>query len=144
MNQTKLNFWLGLFYAGYQNAYMSVIPLFAGNWNERIELVLPNVGRLCLYQGFVDDDSGSQIPNFKVFYSFTSDMKTRTRIQSEPELSMAIDLIYTTKRYFESAKSEQKKPDLIIDTVMKNAKLMEKMHANLMAHKKSRIFDVYR
>ena len=143
MNQDNLIFWLDLFRAGYKNAYMSVIDLsFLNNsWTTRIEIVLPNVGRLCLYQGFTEIDSGAQIPKYKAFYSFASNMNFRTAINSEYALGKAVKLVYETKKYIESAKGAEKNPDMIIDAVARNTNLMHKTYEKIAARKKNGFID---
>lgn len=140
MNQRQLKFWLGLFDAGYKNAYMSVIDLKRSDWTTRIELVLPNVGLLHLYQGFDENDNGEQIPKFKVFYAFASNMNIRTAVQNSSELSMAVNLVYKARRYFESDVFAKKDYDLIKDTAERNEKFVQKMHAKLLARQKNRIY----
>ena len=143
MNQDNLIFWLGLFRAGYKNAYMSVMDLsFLNNsWTTRIEIVLANVGRLCLYQGFVETDSGAQIPKYKVFYSFASNMNYRTAIKLPDAWSKAVRLVYDTKKYLEASKDVQKNSDMIIDTVTRNTNMMHKTYEKIAARKKNGFID---
>ena len=102
-HEMEINFLLDLFDAGYHNAYVSTINFFSvhNNFYHRIEIVLPNVGRLYLYQSF-DETLDEQIPHFDVFYTNAAHPNIRTKIQSRAFAERAVRIIYKAKSYFES------------------------------------------
>ena len=94
---------LDLFEVGYKNAYVSVMDLYSRN-NEplvRIETILPNVGRLCLYQTF-DEKLDEQIPEFKVFCSCATAPRVIKKIKNANLLHRAVHIIYMCRDYFAS------------------------------------------
>ena len=122
---------LDLFDAGYKNAYVSVIN-FSSNQNNdycRIEIFLPNVGRLCLYQTFVDV-LDVQIPRIDVFYFTVANQNQRTKIINRDLLKRATYIVYKTKRYFENHQKYEMSDDEVIKRSFANQKLIRKQTEN--------------
>ena len=103
-NQIELNLLLDLFEAGYQNAFVSSMDLFNDHnlHLTRIEIILQNVGRLCLYQDFTELVDGEQVPRFTVFYYDAAHTNIRTKIKDKQLLKTAVNIVYKTKKYIES------------------------------------------
>ncbi len=98
---TKLDVLLDLFEAGYRNAYVSIMDFSSSQNNPyvRIEMVLPNVGRLCLYQTF-REAFDVQIPDITVFYSCADKPNIRNRVINPDLLKRSANIIYKTRNYF--------------------------------------------
>ncbi len=103
-SQIELEFLLNLLDAGCKNAYISSIDLFNdhGSHLTRIEMILQNVGRLCLYQDFTELVDGEQVPRFTVFYYDAAHTNIRTKIKDKQLLKTAVNIVYKTKKYIES------------------------------------------
>ena len=120
---------LDLFDAGYKNAYVSVID-FSSNQNNdycRVEIFLPNVGRLCLYQTFVDV-LDVQIPHIDIFYFTIANPNQRTKIINQDLLKRAAGIIYKTKRYFENHNECELSDNEVIKRSFVNQKLVRKQN----------------
>lgn len=98
---TKINVLLDLFEAGYKNAYVSVMDFYSqqNNLYTRIEMVLPNVGRLCLYQTFCEV-LDTQMPHITVFYSSADKPNISNRIDNADLLKRSMNIIYSARKYF--------------------------------------------
>ncbi len=99
---TKLNVLLDLFEAGYRNAYVSIMDFNSPQNNSyvRIEMILPNVGRLCLYQTFCEV-LDVQIPHITILYSSADEPKIRNRISNADLLKRSVNIIYSARQYFD-------------------------------------------
>lgn len=118
---------LDLFDAGYKNAYVSVMN-FSSNQNNdycRIEIFLPNVGRLCLYQTFVDV-LDVQIPHIDIFYWTFANPNQRTKIINRDLLKRATCIVYKIKRYFENHDEYKMSENEVIKRAFVNQKLIRK------------------
>lgn len=133
-SQFELDFLLGLFEVGYQNAYVSSMDLCDGNGSHltRIEMVLQNVGRLCLYQDFKELDGGEQVPNFTVFYYCATNPNVRTKIINRKSLIRAINIVYKTKRFMENNPQNTIKDDGLFNRSQKNKELALKLYEKQM------------
>jgi hypothetical protein len=125
--QTKVL--LDLFNAGYKNAYMSSMYFVSKQNNDynRIEIFLPNVGRLCLYQTFCDV-LDAQIPNMTVFYSSVAAPNITTKITNPDLLNRAIHIIYNARDYFEAHPEHTVTNDSLLKRMQLNEKLFQKRY----------------
>ena len=130
--QYKSSCLLDLFQAGYKNAYVSVIDLYS-RYNRplvRIEMIVPNVGSLRLYQTFVEIDE--QIPDFKVFYTSADKPFVRTMIKKPVLLNRAIRIIYGCKKYFETHPDTEKPDSQILSIIKSNKRLVDKKYKQIL------------
>ncbi len=131
-NDTEINFLLGLFQAGYKNAYVSLMnfqtPL--NNSYHRINMVLPNVGRLCLYQTFVEV-LDEQIPHTDIFYSDALNPNIITKIHNKDLVYRAANIIYTTEKYFEQHPEHIVTDDNFTEIIKRNQKLFQKQQEKM-------------
>ena len=135
-SQIKLDFLLDLFDAEYTKSYVSVIELFNDHGSNltRIEVILQNVGRLCLYQNFIELDGGEQVPYFTVFYSDSIHKNIRTKITSVNSLNYAIKVVYKSKKYMENNPSGRiVSSDDLIKRTKKNKELADKLYKKQLA-----------
>lgn len=127
MDEIKLSFLLDLFDAGFNRAYFSVAE-FTSNFNTvymRMEMIVPNVGRLCLYQTFDENDSGEQIPTVKIFYTSATQNNIKTLIKSPEFVRKASLIIYKTKRFCENNPQYKIDSDKELETIIeRNKKLL--------------------
>lgn len=131
MDNQKLDFLLDLFAANYTHAYLSVMEFKSVKNNDynRIELIVANVGRLCMYQKFEETEFDDQRPVFKVFYSSAIDNNQRTLIQSPKLLSKAINIIYKCKKYYEqNPQIKMLNNDSVLRAINNNEKLLIKSY----------------
>ena len=126
MDDTKLSFLLDLFYSGYKNAYVSVMFFLSEAHKDcqRIEIFLPNVGCLLLYQYF-DDASDEQIPKIDVFYIGPGISDSQIQITNIALLNRAVKIIYTTKRFFETHPEYSVSDSNLINRIQKNRKFLK-------------------
>lgn len=128
----KLSFLLDLFNSGHDNMYMSHIELTTNDNQSvnRIEVILPNVGRLCLYQRFIENADGEQLPDFCVFYTYATSPNVRTKIKNHEILSKAVRVIYDCKKYCEQHPESKigRINNFIINTIIRNQKLAQKLY----------------
>ena len=139
MNEIKLSFLLDLFNAGFNRAYFSVAA-FTSEFNTpyvRMEMIVPNVGRLCLYQTFIENDSGEQIPTAKVFYTSATQNNIRSLIKSPALVRKATLIIYKTKRFCENNPQYKIGSDKELEKIVaRNKKLLTKQYEKAVLRKK--------
>lgn len=139
MDEIKLSFLLDLFNAGFERAYFSVAE-FTSEFNTqytRMEMIVPNVGRLCLYQTFIENDSGEQIPTAKVFYTSATQNNIRTLIKSPKLIRKAALIIYKTKRFCENNPQYRISSDKELEKIVeRNKKLLTKQYEKAIGRKK--------
>ena len=126
----KTGFMLDLFNVGYKNAYVSVMNFYShrNNFYHRIEIFLPNVGRLCLYQIF-DESSDEQIPHIDIFYTSATEPNIRTKMQGGALFECAARIIYKTKEYFETHPEHIVQNGDLLKKLKNNEKIMRKQYA---------------
>lgn len=129
MNNIKLSMFLDLINAGYENAYVSIIDFRSQRNNQynRIEIFLPNVGRLCLYQNFIDVYD-VQIPQIKIFYTVSSNPNIITRITNPEILNRASHIIYNCKKYFDAHPEYAGDEKILRQRIQINEKIAEKQY----------------
>ena len=139
MDEIKLSFLLDLFNAGFECAYFSVAE-FTSEFNTpyvRMEMIVPNVGRLCLYQTFIENDSGEQIPTAKVFYTSATQNNIRSLIKSPALVRKAALIIYKTKRFCENNPQYKIGSDKELEKIVaRNKKLLTKQYEKAVLRKK--------
>ena len=138
-SQIELDLLLDLFEAGYKNAYVSSMDLFNGHGSHltRLEIVLQNVGRICLFQNFIELDGGEQVPNFTVFYNDAVHPNIRTKITDRQSLGKSVTIAYKTKKYMETAPENLVRSDNdLFERTKKNSELAIKLYER---HIKKRI-----
>lgn len=131
----KTDFLLSLFDVGYKNAYFSTMD-FVSNQNNnynRIELVLPNVGRLCLYQTFIDV-LDEQVPHFDIFYYDDVSPNIRTKITDIYLSQRATRIIYKAKKFFESNPGYIRTSDDLIKVIKSNQNMLYKQYKKQIEH----------
>lgn len=129
----KQELFLDLLNAGYKNALATIIDFNFGK--TRIEIDVPNVGSLRVYQSFSEIDD-VQIPIFAVFYTLANKPNIQTKITDNDLKSRAINIVYKCKKYFESH------PEHIVDNeknlinrTRKNKQMMQKLYNDNMKHR---------
>lgn len=129
MDYAKLDFLLDLFCAGYKNAYVSVMDIVSEHniSYTRIELFLPNVGRLCLHQSF-DESLDEQIPCYKVFCSNAIMPTKEIQIQNPEFLKRAAWVVYKAKEFFETHPEYMVTDENLMQRIESNQKLLKKQH----------------
>ena len=139
MNEIKLSFLLDLFNAGFNRAYFSVAE-FTSEFNTpyvRMEMIVPNVGRLCLYQTFVENYLGEQIPTAKIFYTSATQNNIRSLIKSPALVRKAALIIYKTKRFCENNPQYKIGSDKELEKIVaRNKKLLTKQYEKAVLRKK--------
>ena len=128
----KAYFLLGLFKAGYKKSYLSCMDFISYKKDNytRIEMVLPNVGELRLYQRFIELPDGEQIPDIKVYYtSADTEKNLRTLITDKDLSSSAINMIYKYKKYCEEhPESKVSDNSIILKKILQNKQLALKVY----------------
>ena len=139
--QTKIL--LDLFNAGYKNAYVSSMYFTSKQNNDyhRIEIFLPNVGCLCLYQTF-RDILDEQIPHMTVFYSSAATPNIITKIKNPDLLNRAIRIIYNARDYFEAHPEYMGSNDGLLKRVQSNQKLFQKRY-NFLSKKHTGVLQIF-
>lgn len=140
MEKIKLSFLLDLFNTSYRKAYFSVAE-FNSQRNVpyvRMEMIIPELGRLCLYQTFIENDGGEQIPSFKVYYYSADNKNLRTLIIHPDLLKKALGIIYKTKKFCEDNPWFQIESDKdLVERDLKNKKYLKKIYEqNLQKNKR--------
>jgi hypothetical protein len=133
-HNAKVELFLDLLHAGLKRAYFAVMDTSDKDNKpiQRMEIFLQNVGSLCLYQSFEEQDD-IQIPKIKVFYSLANEPNAQTEIENIELKLRAIHIVYNTKKYF-----EQKPEHTIIDEqdlikkVRHNEQMAKKNYARYM------------
>ena len=125
----KICFLLDLFDAGYDKAYVSVVDFVSvrGVCYHRIEMILPNVGRLCLYRKFVEF-LDEQIPHIDVFYSIANTPYLKTKIKNTDLLKRATQIICKANKFFENHPEHFVNNDSLIKRIQNNQKMLQKYH----------------
>ena len=116
---------------GYKNAFVSSMDLFNDHnlHLTRIEIILQNVGRLCLYQDFTELVDGEQVPRFTVFYYDNAHKNIRTKITDKQSLKTAVNIVYKTKSFIENdTKNEIIFEHDLIERAKKNGVLAKKLY----------------
>lgn len=126
-HDNKISFLLDLFNAGYKHAYLSVMNcLSEQNYDYyRIEIVLPNVGRLCLHQSF-KDILDEQIPYVEVFCSSADETIINEKIENMDLLKRATKIVYTARDYFERHPEYIVADKNLMKTIKGNQELLQK------------------
>ncbi len=126
MNNEQLSLFLDLVNAGYKNALVSVVDLNLGE--TRIEIILQNVGTLCVNQSF-SEINDEQRPKFEVLYTIASHPKVLMKIENPNFMHRAINIAYDCKKYFESHPEHiaNKETDLI-KRIRKNQNTVHKIY----------------
>ena len=126
MNNEQLSLFLDLINAGYKNALVSVVDLNLGE--TRIEIILQNVGTLCVNQSF-SEINDEQRPKFEVLYTIASHPKVLMKIENPNFMHRAINIAYDCKKYFESHPENivNKETDLI-KRIRKNQNTVHKIY----------------
>ena len=131
MEKIKLSFLLDLFNTSYNKAYFSVAE-FNSQRNVsyvRMEMIIPELGRLCLYQTFAENYDGEQIPYFKVYYYSADNKNLRTSIIYDDLLKKAVGIIYKTKKFCEDNPWFQIESDKdLSERNSKNKKYLKKIY----------------
>jgi hypothetical protein len=124
---TKICFLLDLFDAEYNKAYVSVVDFVSVRdiYYHRIEMILPNVGRLCLYQKFVDF-LDEQIPYIDVFYSIANTPNLNKKIKNTDLLKRATQIIFKANKFFENHPEYLVNNDSLIKRIRNNQKMLQK------------------
>ena len=141
---TKLNFLLDLLDANHDYAYVSVVE-FKSLYNDfynRIEIIVPKIGRLCLYQNFIETPNDEQIPRFKVFYSSIDDKNHIKCIKSPVLLAKAVRIIYGIKKFCEqNPQFRITNEKSLIKKIEKNKKTFEKIYMDNIQERRHNWFD---
>ena len=126
MNNEQLSLFLDLINAGYKNALVSVVDLNLGE--TRIEIILQNVGTLCVNQSF-SEINDEQRPKFEVLYTIASHPKVLMNIENPNFMHRAVHIAYDCKKYFESHPEHivNKETDLI-KRIRKNQNTVHKIY----------------
>ena len=126
MNNEQLSLFLDLINAGYKNALVSVVDLNLGE--TRIEIILQNVGTLCVNQSF-SEINDEQRPKFEVLYTIASHPKVLMKIENPNFMHRAVHIAYDCKKYFESHPEHivNKETDLI-KRIRKNQNTVHKIY----------------
>ena len=95
----------------------------------RIEMFVPNVGGLRLYQTFMEIDE--QVPVFKVFYTSADKPLVRTMIKKPILLNRAIKIIYGFKKYCEDQPNADVLDTQMLDIIKSNKKLADKKYTQI-------------
>ena len=129
--KTDLDFLLDLFDAGYEKAYVSVVDFVSVQdiYYHRIEMILPNVGRLCLYQKFVDF-MDEQIPHIDVFYSIANMPNLNKKIKNVDLLKRAVKIICKSNKFFEMHPEYISDNDGLIKKIKNNQEMFKKQYRN--------------
>ena len=99
MDDKQLSLFLDLMNAGYKNAYVSFVEFDFGE--TQIEIILQNVGTLCVNQSF-NESNDEQFPQFKVSYIIASCPKVSMKLRNPDLIYRAVRIAYECKKYFES------------------------------------------
>ena len=94
-----------------------------------VEMILPNVGRLCLYQKFVDF-MDEQIPHIDVFYSIANTPHIKTKIKKADLLKRAVQIVCKTNKFFEMHPEHIVDNDDLIKKIKNNQKMFQKQYRN--------------
>lgn len=126
MNNEQLSLFLDLINAGYKNALVSVVDLNLGETS--IEIILQNVGTLCVNQSF-SEINDEQHPKFEVLYTIASHPKVLMKIENPNFMHRAVHIAYDCKKYFESHPEHivNKETDLI-KRIRKNQNTVHKIY----------------
>ncbi len=129
--KTEVDFLLDLFDAEYEKAYVSVVDFISVRDipYHRIEMILPNVGRLCLYQKFVDF-MDEQIPHIDVFYSIANMPNVKTKIKNADLSKRAAQIIFKANKFFETHPEYISNNDGLIKKIKNNQEMFKKQYRN--------------
>ena len=131
--EIKLSYLLDLFQAGQSCAYLSVINSYSKDNQplQRIEMVVPNVGSLRLYQTFIEQDE--QIPVIKIFYTFADRPSMSSIIYNKTLFYRALKIVYDCKKYCELRPYTEFRDDTITKKIIKNKKLAHRIYSWIQA-----------
>ena len=109
---------------------------------NRIEIIVPKIGRLCLYQNFIETPNDEQIPRFKVFYSSIDDKNHIKCIKSPVLLAKAVRIIYGIKKFCEqNPQFRITNEKSLIKKIEKNKKTFEKIYMDNIQERRHNWFD---
>jgi len=149
--KTEFLFFLNLLDANQENAYvscMNIIRKYAEPL-DRIEILLPNVGRLCYYQTFIEDDIGNQIPQIKIFYGLYNNKKIRVyKLMKDNNLAvkaatLALNISQNKRESIYDTNLVSSDTD-IINSIKRNQKLFYKYHKKVFEYRQQYLSIKYK
>ncbi|MCQ2575030.1 MAG: hypothetical protein MJ156_02925 [Alphaproteobacteria bacterium] len=149
--ETEFLLLLDLLSANQENAYVSCMSICRKKLGplERIEVFLPNVGRLCYYQSFIENWDGIQIPKIRISYGFCRNKKISVyRFMNDETLSIkAARLVvnmYRNKQLSVENTNVFSKDEDVIKRIKKNQNLFYKYYKNIFEQRQQYLLIKYK